>query len=98
MFSFYTGLQAVFIALHHFKFTVALNAGRRGGAAAAGLPALPPEALWVLPEAESFAHRVQWLIAQDGIAVITGDPVLGKCKTLKNISAIPGSVAYRPAG
>jgi general secretion pathway protein A len=46
------------------------------------LPALPPDALWVLPEAESFAHRVQGLIAHGGFAVITGDPGLGKSKTL----------------
>lgn len=50
------------------------------------LPALPPEALWVLPEAESFAHRVQGLIAQGGFAIITGDPGLGKSKTLQWIA------------
>ena len=50
------------------------------------LPALPTEALWVLPEAESFAHRVQALIPQGGFALITGDPGQGKSKTLQWIA------------
>ena len=46
------------------------------------LSALPPEALWVTPGAEHFAHRVETLIAQGGFALITGDPGYGKSKTL----------------
>ena len=47
------------------------------------LPNLPTEALWVAPEAETFAHRVQAMISQGGFALITGDPGHGKSKTLQ---------------
>jgi len=50
------------------------------------LPNLPIEALWVTPEAESFAHRVQTMISQGGFALITGDPGQGKSKTLQWIA------------
>ena len=50
------------------------------------LPNLPTEALWVAPEAETFAHRVQVMISQGGFALITGDPGLGKSKTLQWIA------------
>jgi len=50
------------------------------------LPALPTEALWVTPEAEKFAHRVQAMISQGGFALITGDPGQGKSKTLQWIA------------
>jgi len=50
------------------------------------LSTLPVEALWVLPEAESFARRVQDLIPQGGFALITGDPGQGKSKTLQWIA------------
>jgi general secretion pathway protein A len=57
------------------------------------LPNLPAEALWVLPEAEKFAHRVQTLVPQGGFALITGDPGQGKSKTLQwiaqHLSQIP---------
>lgn len=46
------------------------------------LPALPPQALWPLPGVKDFAHRVQALAAHGGFALITGDPGLGKSKTL----------------
>jgi general secretion pathway protein A len=46
------------------------------------LSALPPEALWVLPGAEDFFHRIQALLSQGGFALITGDPGQGKSKTL----------------
>jgi general secretion pathway protein A len=50
------------------------------------LPNLPTEALWVAPEAEPFAHRVQAMISQGGFALITGDPGQGKSKTLQWIA------------
>jgi len=50
------------------------------------LPNLPAEALWVLPEAERFAQRVQALAPQGGFALITGDPGQGKSKTLQWIA------------
>ncbi|MBI5441489.1 MAG: ATP-binding protein [Deltaproteobacteria bacterium] len=46
------------------------------------LASLPSEALWVLPGAEHFAHRVEALVAQGGFALLTGDPGYGKSKTL----------------
>ncbi|HEY4718650.1 MAG TPA: ATP-binding protein [Anaerolineales bacterium] len=57
------------------------------------LPDLPASALWVLPEAERFAHRVHALAPQGGFALITGDPGQGKSKTLQwiaqHLSRIP---------
>jgi general secretion pathway protein A len=50
------------------------------------LPNLPTEALWVAPEAETFAHRVQAMISQGGFALITGEPGQGKSKTLQWIA------------
>ena len=50
------------------------------------LPNLPTEALWVAPEAEPFAHRVQAMISQGGFALITGEPGNGKSKTLQWIA------------
>ena len=50
------------------------------------LPNLPTEALWVAPEAETFAHRVQTMVSQGGFALITGDPGQGKSKTLQWIA------------
>ena len=50
------------------------------------LPNLPTEALWVPPEAETFARRVQAMISQGGFAMITGDPGQGKSKTLQWIA------------
>jgi len=50
------------------------------------LPNLPTEALWALPDAEIFAHRVQTMISQGGFALITGDPGHGKSKTLQWIA------------
>ena len=46
------------------------------------LSALPPEALWVAPGAEHFAHRLEALVVQGGFALLTGDPGYGKSKTL----------------
>lgn len=45
-------------------------------------PDLPPDALWLAPGAERFAHRVETLVTQGGFALLTGDVGLGKSKTL----------------
>ena len=50
------------------------------------LPDLPPEALFTLPGSEHFAQRVQFMAARGGFALITGDPGLGKSKTLQQIA------------
>jgi len=50
------------------------------------LPDIPPEALFTLPGAEAFGHRVQAMAAQGGFALISGDPGLGKSKTLQQIA------------
>jgi len=47
------------------------------------LSALPAEALWPVPGAEAFAHRLEGLVAQGGFALVTGDPGHGKSKTLQ---------------
>jgi type II secretory pathway predicted ATPase ExeA len=50
------------------------------------LPALPPEALFALPGVELFCQRVKAMAAQGGFALITGDPGLGKSKSLQLIA------------
>jgi len=50
------------------------------------LPDLPPEALFTIPGTGHFAQRVQSMAAQGGFALITGDPGLGKSKTLQQIA------------
>lgn len=47
------------------------------------LAALPAEALWPLPGAEPFAHRLEALVTHGGFALVTGDPGHGKSKTLQ---------------
>lgn len=49
-------------------------------------PDLPSDALFTIPGTESFALRVQTMAAQGGFALITGDPGLGKSKTLQQIA------------
>jgi len=56
------------------------------------LPNLPASALWVLPEAERFAQRIQALASQGGFALITGDPGQGKSKTLQWIAQHLGRI------
>jgi len=46
-------------------------------------PGLPSEALWPIPGAEPFAHRLEALVAQGGFALVTGEPGHGKSKTLQ---------------
>lgn len=50
------------------------------------LPDLPPEALFTLPDAENFKNRIHHMAAQGGFALISGDPGLGKSKTLQQIA------------
>ena len=50
------------------------------------LPDLPPEALFTIPGTERFAMRIQTMAAQGGFAMITGEPGLGKSKTLQKIA------------
>jgi len=50
------------------------------------LPDLPPEALFTIPGTKNFANRVHHMAAQGGFALITGDPGLGKSKTLQQIA------------
>ena len=50
------------------------------------LPDLPPDALYTIPGTKSFALSVQHMAAQGGFALITGDPGLGKSKTLQQIA------------
>jgi len=50
------------------------------------LPDLPPEALYAIPATESFALRVQSMAEYGGFALITGEPGLGKSKTLQKIA------------
>ena len=50
------------------------------------LPDLPPEALFTIPGSEHFADRIHHMAALGGFALITGDPGLGKSKTLQQIA------------
>jgi general secretion pathway protein A len=50
------------------------------------LPDLPPDALYTIPGTEHFNLRVQGMAAQGGFALITGDPGLGKSKTLQHLA------------
>ena len=50
------------------------------------LPDVPAEALFTIPGTEQFIMRVQAMAAEGGFALITGDPGLGKSKTLQSIA------------
>ena len=50
------------------------------------LPALPPEARWSLPGAESFVRRLETLVPHGGFVLLTGEPGYGKSKTLQWIA------------
>lgn len=50
------------------------------------LPDLPVEALWALPETESFARRLEPLTTHGGFVLITGEPGYGKSKTLQLVA------------
>jgi len=47
------------------------------------VPAIPADALYALPGFDRFANRVQTMASQGGFALITGDPGLGKSKSLQ---------------
>jgi general secretion pathway protein A len=50
------------------------------------LPDLPPEALYAIPGTESFGLRARSMAENGGFALITGEPGLGKSKTLQKIA------------
>lgn len=50
------------------------------------LPRLPQEALYPWPGVETFARRVEALVAQGGFALLTGESGLGKSKALELLS------------
>lgn len=50
------------------------------------LPNVPSEALYTIPGTETFELRVQSMAEQGGFALITGEPGLGKSKTLQKIA------------
>lgn len=50
------------------------------------LPALPAEALWPLPGAETFVRRLETLVPHGGFVLLTGEPGYGKSKTLQWIA------------
>lgn len=57
------------------------------------LPSLPAEALWPIPGAETFVHRLEILVSHGGFVLLTGEPGCGKSKTLqwvaKRLSQLP---------
>jgi type II secretory pathway predicted ATPase ExeA len=50
------------------------------------LPDVPTDALFALPGTQRFIMRIQSTAAQGGFALITGDPGLGKSKTLQQVA------------
>lgn len=50
------------------------------------LPSIPVEALWHPPRMSSFIFRLENMIMNGGFALISGEPGLGKSKTLQIIS------------
>ena len=50
------------------------------------LPDVPPQALFTIPGSEPFILRMASMAAQGGFALITGEPGLGKSKTLQKIA------------
>ena len=50
------------------------------------LPDVPTQALFTLPGTQRFIMRIQSMATQGGFAMISGDPGLGKSKTLQQIA------------
>jgi general secretion pathway protein A len=50
------------------------------------LPDIPIESLWHTPQMDSFIYRLENISASGGFAMISGEPGLGKSKTLQIIS------------
>jgi hypothetical protein len=50
------------------------------------LPNIPEEALYTLPGSQTFELRIRSMAQQGGFALITGEPGLGKSKTLHKIA------------
>jgi len=51
------------------------------------LPSIPVEDLWLPPGAESFFYRVENLVMDGGLGMLSGDPGLGKSKALHALAA-----------
>lgn len=47
------------------------------------LPGIPVESLWAPPEMDSFLFRIENLVMEGGFALVSGEPGLGKSKTLQ---------------
>ena len=50
------------------------------------LPSVPPESLWKLPGVDSFFFGVENLVIEGGFGAISGDPGLGKSRTLHRLA------------
>ncbi|MEO0603128.1 MAG: hypothetical protein AAF211_16935, partial [Myxococcota bacterium] len=57
------------------------------------LPAIPEGDLFVWPGVETFAFRLESLVLDGGFALLSGEPGLGKSKTLQYLAARLGRVA-----
>ena len=51
------------------------------------LPAIPDEDIWAPPDFDSFFFRLENIVLDGGFAMITGEPGLGKSKTLQLLSS-----------
>lgn len=51
------------------------------------LPAIPDDDIWTPPGFDSFFFRLENIVLDGGFAMITGDPGLGKSKTLQLLSS-----------
>lgn len=56
------------------------------------LPNIPPEALYTIPGTESFELRVRSMAENGGFALISGEPGVGKSKTLQKIARSLGEI------
>jgi general secretion pathway protein A len=50
------------------------------------LPDIPDEAIWPHPETNVFFIKVEYLLQRGGFALISGEPGIGKSKTLQRLS------------
>jgi general secretion pathway protein A len=56
------------------------------------LPDIPSHAIWPLPGVDTFLRRIDTLVREGGFALITGDPGLGKSKTLQLVAQHLGRI------
>ena len=59
------------------------------------VPDVPVQALFAIPGTERFAQRVETMAAHGGFALITGEPGVGKSKTLQTIAHQIGRASCR---